>query len=83
MMCVGVVRVTVKQLRVPVSVAMRSASRYRLSMFVRVVFLVDVSVFMRYLRVQVLVSVAFGQVQPDADSHQSSRTKKVHGHRIS
>ena len=82
MMYVRVVRVAVKPPGVPVTVAVRQASRHWLSMFVHVMFVVDMRMFVLNLRMQVLVFMTLGQVQPNADSHQSSRSYKVHGHRI-
>jgi len=61
---------------------MNRAGRHWLSMLVRVVFVVDVSMFVRNFSVHVLVFVALGQVQPDTGSHQPGCCKKVPGHRI-
>ena len=81
-MYVRIVRVTMEHPRVPVRVIVRHTSRHWMSVFVHVMFVVDVRMFMRNLGMQVLVSVPLGQVQPNADSHQSSGSEKVYRHGI-
>ena len=61
-MYVRIVRVTVEHPRVPVRVTVRHASWHCLFMFVLVMFVVDVRMIVRDLRMQVLVFVPLGQV---------------------
>ena len=78
-MQVGVVSVLVRHRRVPVPVAVRLSRRDAIRMVVLVMDVVDVAmvVFERFVRV--LVTMVFGQMQPEPDRHQDSGDDERYG----
>jgi hypothetical protein len=83
MVQVRVVRVLVPHRRVVVPVSMGLASRLAIVMGVLVVFVVDVIVFVIHRLVSMLMIVAFGEVEPDADPHEHCGADKRQGDRFS
>ncbi len=82
MMQIRIVRVLVPHRRVMMPVSMGFAGGISSAMSVLVMRVVDVIVFVVHRRVSVLMFVAFGEVQPDADAHQYRSANKRHGDRL-
>ena len=82
MMDVGEMRVRVSQRLMPVGVAMLCSRHdgHVVFMLVMLVMRVFVFVFQRLVRVRMLVM--FGQVQPDAESHESAGDEQRYRDRI-
>lgn len=82
MMQVRVVWMFVPHRRVMMPVTMWLAGGIASAMSVLVMRVVDVIVFVVHRLVSVLMFVAFGEVQPDADAHQYRSANKRHGDRL-
>ena len=70
MMHIGDVRVLVLQPLVPVGMRVRLAGRVVGAVLVLMMFVVDVGVRMLHRLVHVLMLVALGEMQPNANGHQ-------------
>jgi hypothetical protein len=71
MMCIREMRVGVAQRFMVVSMAVFHSRRNQFAVFVVVVFIVRMLVVMIHIFVVVLVSMPLGQVQPNAQGHES------------
>ena len=67
---IGIVRMSVPHRRMRVPVRVRLAHRHRVAMLVLVMLVMAVRVLVRERRMDVLMVVVFGQVQPDAEPHE-------------
>ena len=76
-MDVRVVRMCVNEFLVPVPVGVRFTLRVIRAVRVMVVFIVRVQMLVLHRFVMVIVFVTFGEVQPDAASHQNGGDTKL------
>ena len=76
MMNVRVVRMRVTHRMVDVRMTVRFARGIIRTVFVLMVFIVDVAMVMKLRPVVVIVLVTFGQMQPDSHAHEKSREEE-------
>ena len=79
MMEVRVVRMPVHQAHVPMAMSVRFARRVAGAMRVLMMLVVTMPVFMLHRFVNVLVLVPLGQMQPEAETHQSASNEQLQG----
>ena len=75
-------RMRVTQSPVLVDMGMRLAGRVHGAVLVLVMVVVDMRMGMGQRRMDVLMLVTLGQVQPDAGRHQRARDGELRGHRL-
>ena len=79
MMEVRVVRMPVREADVPMPMGVRFDGRIAGAMRVLMVLVVTMPVFMLHRLVNVLVLVPLGQMQPEAETHQSASNEQLQG----
>lgn len=82
MMKVRVVRVMVLERRVRMTVGVNVSGRHASRMFMLVVLVVKVSVLVGKGLMDVVVAVLFGDMQPDAETHERAANRECQSQRL-